>query len=63
MIDKVFKISNFLDPDLHSNDGVYSRFLTDLTSGEGRYVATVLVDDNGGRAFSYQREKSNISFL
>ena len=58
IINHRWKIS---DPDLHSNDGVYSRYLTDLSHGEGRYIATVQVDDNGGRAFSYQKEKSGLN--
>ena len=40
------------------NDGVYSRYLTDFDLGEGRYEITVFVDDNSGRAFSFQKERS-----
>ena len=43
------------DPDLRANDGVYSRYLTDFSGGEGRYTVTLLVTDNQGRAFSFQR--------
>lgn len=46
---------SFADPDLRANDGVYSRYLTDFSGGEGRYTVTLLVTDNQGRAFSVQR--------
>jgi hypothetical protein len=48
----------FLDPDVTGNDGIYSRYLTDFDLGEGRYEMTVFVDDNAGRAFSFQKERS-----
>ena len=43
------------DPDLEENDGVYSRYLTDFPGGVGRYSVELEVDDNGEKAFSYQR--------
>ncbi|QQP40876.1 Epithelial chloride channel proteinlike, partial [Caligus rogercresseyi] len=43
-------------PDVLINDGIYSRYLTDFSAGGGRYTITIFVDDNGGRAFSFQRE-------
>ncbi|TRY76241.1 hypothetical protein TCAL_07999 [Tigriopus californicus] len=43
------------DPDLKRDDGIYSRYLTDLSGGEGRYSVTLVVDDNEERAFSFQR--------
>ncbi|XP_040572453.1 calcium-activated chloride channel regulator 1 [Lepeophtheirus salmonis] len=46
------------DPDVQINDGIYSRYLTDFSGGEGRYTITVFVDDNEGRAFSFQRENN-----
>jgi len=53
-------LSLFSDPDVTSNDGVYSRYLTDFDLGEGRYEVTVFVDDNAGRAFSFQKERSKL---
>eukprot|EP00095_Tigriopus_kingsejongensis_P007044 maker-scaffold146_size311726-snap-gene-1.20 protein:Tk07044 transcript:maker-scaffold146_size311726-snap-gene-1.20-mRNA-1 annotation:"epithelial chloride channel" len=46
------------DPDLKRDDGIYSRYLTDLSGGEARYSVTLVVDDNDGRAFSFQRASS-----
>ena len=48
------------DPDLRANDGVYSRYLTNFSGGEGRYTVTLLVTDNQGRAFSFQRAEGGI---
>ncbi len=53
-----YKLCLFSDPDVTGNDGIYSRYLTDFDLGEGRYEMTVFVDDNAGRAFSFQKERS-----
>ena len=42
------------DPDVRGNDGVYSRYFTNLAAGEGRYDIDVLVDNFHGTAFTYQ---------
>ena len=39
------------DPDLFSQDGIYSRYLTQVPS-EGRYTITLRVNDNYGKAFA-----------
>ena len=40
------------DPDLRSQDGIYSRYLTDFPGGEGRYTVNIKLDDNYGKAFA-----------
>jgi len=40
------------DPDLQSQDGIYSRYLTAFPGGEGRYTIRLIVTDNYGKAFS-----------
>ena len=59
---KVTSHSILADPDVTGNDGIYSRYLTDFDLGEGRYGMTVHVDDNSGRAFSFQKERSKQFF-
>jgi len=55
-------INTFLrsaDPDVKRYDGVYSRYLTDFSLGEGRYDVEIVVDDNENNAFSYQTVKGD----
>ena len=40
------------DPDLRSQDGIYSRYLTQFPGGEGRYTVNIRVEDNYGKAFA-----------
>ena len=40
------------DPDLRSQDGIYSRYLTQFPGGEGRYTVNIKVEDNYGKAFA-----------
>ena len=42
------------DPDVKSNDGIYSRYFTNFTGGEGRYEIEILVENIDRTAFSYQ---------
>ncbi len=44
---------------MEKNDGVYSRYLTELSFGSGRYTVDIIVDDNGEKAFSYLRTKDS----
>jgi hypothetical protein len=42
------------DPDIRSNDGIYSRYFTEFSAGEGRYDIETIVDNDRGTAFTYQ---------
>ena len=59
----MFAKCSLADPDLRANDGVYSRYLTNFSGGEGRYTVTLLVTDNQGRAFSFQRAEGEIMIM
>jgi hypothetical protein len=59
------KLTHFFplsDPDLMANDGIYSRYMTDFSGGEGRYTVTLHVSDNQGRAFSHQMIEGGFVF-
>ena len=47
---KFLMLEIFLDPDLVSGDGIYSRYLTNYPTA-GRYEFSVTVDDNSKRAY------------
>ena len=42
------------DPDIRSNDGIYSRYFTNFQAGEGRYDIQIHVDNKKGTAYTYQ---------
>ncbi len=43
------------DPDVRGGDGVYSRYLTDFSHGEGRYDFEITIDNDLGNAFTFQQ--------
>ena len=49
------------DPDLRSQDGIYSRYLTTFPGGEGRYTINLRVDDNHGKAFAPLKTYGDVS--
>ena len=40
------------DPDIKSNDGIYSKYLTNFQAGEGRYDIVIYIDNAEGKAYS-----------
>ena len=42
------------DPDIQSNDGIYSRYFTNFEAGEGRYDIEIFVDNIEGKAYTFQ---------